>query len=808
MAVTIEAIKFDYDRTSAARDALTIRRNADDEITPPEWRRQENGRPLTSPAAYARTQGNRLTIAVQLRRTSTASDGTVRVSARGGGILGRVVQDTIVFPSQSTFSDFKVFELFGATIGSVGVGKHDITWDWSLTTDSGTTPQQTTHQIYTLLDLPKAPWGQSGSTFPGYQVPWTDGLRWACDWAAGATTLDDAAARITRELHRLGQTKLQFDTRAGAPSHFTKPGGYKTFYCTRFLRLLGSDTTVKALVNCVDCAVFVSSFVNILGGDLDQARMGPNFNTNLILGIGLPEPYRTTFTFHEVAWKPPANERAQLFDCSLQVDALDPADDHFESPMLGLGIPLGNAVGTQYHHHFVMPGHTARALRDGIRRKIDGTSSSRRPMIPEIERLLKEKYDFASWEQLVTSVDNIFLWHLLQNRTVLSPSGWTSQGSDYYEGESGAPDVAATTWISNEGSAVLRELSYECHSLAEAHLLLLHLVGEFQFPVITRRLDLRGNDAGGIGDVAFGDPADLVSLFARGNVVTFLQNEGPDFVSSSQFARDLDTRILAKPEIEAGSIPMNRFRVAEDKVRVGDHVPIQFIGEDPPAEALYKFFSASGDIYLHNDQLIYRAKQPGHQHITVFAIQAAQKTAWQRLPLFAEASDQPTLAVDSHNFTQRRNTMAFIFEGYWSSIRPLGEYGPDALRAIDQPPPEQLDLRRNGLIKIDRRDEATGDVTGTYIDLRNTGHPVVVGLSGSIRFLGADTYAFVLRHEEPVGTGRQVIYEGKTVASDQSDRPVFVVAGRFRRTPAGVNADDAAEIRDGQEEGVWVATKP
>jgi len=804
MAVTIEAIKFDYDRTSAARDALTIRTNADEEITPPEWRRRDTGGPLTSPAAYARTQGNGLSIKVQLRRTSTSSNGTVRVSARGGGILGRVVENEIVFRPQQTVSDFKVFELFGAIIGSVGVGRHQITWDWSLISDGATTPQRTTHQIYTLLDLPKAPWGQSGSPFPGYQVPWTDALRWACEWAAGATTLDEAAAKITREIHRLGQTKLQFDTRAGAPSYFTIKG-YRTFRCTKFLRLLGSDTTVKALVNCVDCAVFVSSFVNILGGDLDQARMGSVFNTNLILGIGLSRPDRTTFTYHEVAWKPPADERAPLFDCSLQVDAVRPADNVFESPMLGIGIPLGSG-DTHYHHHFVMPGHTARALRDGIRRKIDGTSSSRRTVTAEVEQRLKKEYDFSSWEQIVTSDEHIFLWHLLQNRTVLSPSGWTSQGSDYFEGESGAPDVADTIWISNKGSAVLRELSYECDSLAEAHLLLLHLLGEFQFPGITRRLDFPGNKGKGIGDVAFGDPADLVLLFARGNVVTFLQNEGPDFVSASQFARDLDARILAQPDVEAGLVEMNRFRMAADKVRVGDHIPVQFIGEDPPAEALYKFFSASGEIHVDKDQLIYRVKDPGQQHITVFAIQAGQRTAWQRLALVAEASDQRTLGVDSHNLNQRRNTMAFIFEGYWSSIRPVGEYGPDALRAIDQPPPNQLDLTRNGLFKIDRRDESNGDVTGTYIDLRNTGHPVVVGLSGNIRFIGADTYSFVLRHEEPVGTGRQVIYEGKTVASDQGDRPAFIVAGRFRRTPAGVNVDDA--LTDGQEEGVWVATKP
>jgi hypothetical protein len=294
-------------------------------------------------------------------------------------------------------------------------------------------------------------------------------------------------------------------------------------------------------------------------------------------------------------------------------------------------------------------------------------------------------------------------------------------------------------------------------------------------------------------------------LFARANVVTLLQNEGPDFVSASKFARDLDARIILKPELEAGSIEMNRFRMAEEKVRVGDDVPIQFIGEDPPGEALYKFYSASGEVHLQKDELVYRANEAKQQFITIFAIQAGQKTASQKLSLVAEASDQKSLPVDLHNFNQRRNAMAFLFEGVWSSIRPRGQYNVDELRSMVEPPPNQLDLRRNGLIRIDRRDEATGEVTGFYTDLRPT-HPVTVRLTGNIRFIGAGTYNFVLRHEEPVGTEREIIYEGQTVASDQGDRPAYIVAGRFRRTPLGENL--AAAIKDGQEEGVWVATKP
>jgi hypothetical protein len=807
MAVTIEAIKFDHDRTKATIDALTIRKNAGQNIRVPEWERQARGNPLTSPAAYARSQGNNLTIAVQLRRTSISSDGTVLVSAQGGGVLGSVGEDTVVFPAQVLVSDFKVFNLVGATIGQASVGKHEITWNWSLRPNgAGPTQQPTAHEIYTLLDLPKAPWGQAGSLFPGFQVPWTDALDWACKWASGATTPDEAADKISREIYGLGQTKVQFDIPNKASSHFTIPK-YRTFKCTKFLKLLGTATTTKALVNCTDCAVFVSSFVNILGGDLNQSRMGSNFNTNRILEIGLRQDVVTKFSYHEVAWKSPSNANAPLFDSSLQVDAIKPTDNYFESPMLGIAIPLG-APGTNYHFHLVAPFNSCQPLPGtSIRRKIDGAIVSRRHVVPEVEHLLKEEYDFSSWEETRTSDEHIFVWHFSQNRGGLSPAGWTSQSTEHFEGRSGAPDVTESIWTTDKQGAVLRELTYECDSLAEAHSLLLDLLDEFQLPGIKRRSNsIIASEQKGIGDVAFSGPDDVVLLFARANLVTLLQNERTAFLPASQFARDLDAHILSKPGSESEFIEMNRFRIAADKIQVGDEVRLQFIGEDPAEEVLYKFFSPSGEIYLRKDKLFYRASEAGQQLITIFALQAEQKTGLQKLSLVAAAatSDQTFLGLNSQNFNQRRKSMASIFEGSWSSIRPP-EYGSDNVSSKTTPT-DPLDLRRNGVFEIRSLNEATGEITGSYTDISDPLHPISVSLNGRVTFIGHGTYAFVLRHEEPAGSGLTTIYEGQIVASAEGDFPTFIVAGRFRRTPPTVNPANA--VAAGQEEGVWVATKP
>jgi hypothetical protein len=423
-----------------------------------------------------------------------------------------------------------------------------------------------------------------------------------------------------------------------------------------------------------------------------------------------------------------------------------------------------------------------------------------------VERLLKEEHNFSSWERTQTSDEHIFLWHFSQNRSAILPSGWTSQDREHFEDDLGTTHVTETIWVTENKDVVLREFTYECDSLVQAHSLLLTLLDEFQLPGIKRRFDFTiGSEQKGIGDVAFSGPGDLVLLFARANIVTFLQNEGTAFVPISQFAHDLDAEILSKAGSESGDlVEMNRFRIAADKVQVGDDVPIQFIGEALAKEALYKFFSPSGEVYVDQDQLVYRVSVPGPQLITVFALQAGQRTARQILSLVAESAttDQAFLGFNSDNLKQRSESMAFNFLDKWSSIRPVG-YEPAAIRSENYDPP-QLDLTRNGLIDIDYVDPITGEVRGSYKDLTVLEHPVTVSLSGVVRFIGNNTYSIVLSHEDPPRSADKIVYEGLTVALDDTDRGFFIVAGTFRRVRA--NRDIA--VAPGQDEGVWVATKP
>ena len=131
MPVQLEAIAFNHDTSAATGDALTIRRNATQGVTVPEWRRGLSATPEDSPAAYAKAAvaGNTLTIKVQLSctdpRLSTikvrALDADVdpwpgpggclgfiiwllRLLARAlvGNVLGEVAARTITFPASGT----------------------------------------------------------------------------------------------------------------------------------------------------------------------------------------------------------------------------------------------------------------------------------------------------------------------------------------------------------------------------------------------------------------------------------------------------------------------------------------------------------------------------------------------------------------------------------------------------------------------------------------------------------------------------------------------------------------------------------
>ena len=734
MTISIEAIKFNHDPSSATTDALTIRKNRTADVSVPEWRRGMT-LPEDSPAAYTIDQirANRLTIQVQFRRESSdPASVEVRAVANGYNVFGNVVARTINF-----VNDLSAFETFplNTPSGNPSVGVWSIAWDWFA---GGVFLQQTRHRIYTLVSAPQAPWGQPGSPFVGFQLPWTDVLDHACLQAAGARTTDEVADKLTRWLFSLGGSKLHYNEGTG-DSCFTIPG-MQTFKCTDFLQLLAADPGVRSRVNCTDCATIVSSFANILGCNLVQSKIGFEFETNLIQKIGLTFPNRQYFTFHEVAWKFPTNGNgnsaadAFVYDPCLQFDGDSNRADLNFLPTLGVKVPMGVPGSEGYHYRLIAPApggsppEEKRLTR--VHRKVDGPTATRIVTDPDHERQLADRHDFPSWrvpapeiepepepvhpcgcnsKAVTTSQvsspqpraksDQQLLMNNAFDQKRFSPSGWTLRKAEELKAEPDPFKLTDAIWTATDCSAAeLRVLSYECSSTAAARLFVLGLLGEFQVPSIKRRhkfiIDKKKTE---IGDVAFAAPDEVVLLFARANKVVLIQNAGRSLVPVSDFAHEIDVEISSKQKLDKSYIE--------------------------------------------------------------------------------EESVMPDV------------------RGSWS------------LRRLTPGDGSATDLTVDGFIQIDNRD---GEITGCYVDLRTQ---TVVTVTGSVTHVAPNSFRLVLRHPSTGGSTRQ--YEGQLVEVVEGDPGIQLVVGRYRQyypeAPAGAGAGNGPNTLvalDGQESGVWVATKP
>jgi hypothetical protein len=393
MSVLLEAIQFNHDATSATQDAFNIRKNATQFVHVPEWRRGISVNPEDAPAAYAikETQGHTITIQAKFKRTDPSIQtcyvravdpvittpppagclgllywlllvilgGLFRAILRAlfGNILGEVKARQVTFQASGE-TNFETFQLHHVRLRRAGVGVHTNMWRWQFRLQpSGTWTDfaTTAHRIYSVLEIPKAPWQQTPYNSGNIQLPWTDVLDYACNWAARAKNLDVAAGGITRSMFELGPTIVEYDCPGGGSTHYAWPG----FDCTAWLDRLHGGIGNGQYVNCTDCGTIVSTFANILGCDLWQSRMGWGFALNEILAIG-SGVWQTAcgwsgFSYHEVAWKGACTENEEVFDGCLEVDGdADPTTSP-HTPLLPVDLRFGNPGDGRYRDRLATP---------------------------------------------------------------------------------------------------------------------------------------------------------------------------------------------------------------------------------------------------------------------------------------------------------------------------------------------------------------------------------------------------------------------------------------------------------------------
>jgi hypothetical protein len=369
VGVALVALRFNHDPTAAVEDAMSIRRNAITPVPLPEWQEHRTIQPEDSPAAYALrdTFGHDLTIKGRFRVTHPPGGACVLQAIpprdaddrdnpdwpRGprdhGNVLGHIPPTTVTLP------------LHHVRLWEVGVGVHDIGWNWyyhfspdTFWTYFGTSK----HRIYTVLALPTAPWRQSANLSDS-QLPWTEVLDYACTWAYGCRTFDDVAAEVTAAVYNLGPSLVEYDCPGGGSTHYA----YPSFNCTAFLERLRGGIGNGRYVNCSDCATILSTFANVLGCDYWQSRMGYGFGLNPLLAIG-SSVWQTAcgwpgFSYHEVAWHGACTANDVISDACLQVNGgSNPVAPPYV-PLLPVNLLFGVAGAGHYRDRLASPAGAA-----------------------------------------------------------------------------------------------------------------------------------------------------------------------------------------------------------------------------------------------------------------------------------------------------------------------------------------------------------------------------------------------------------------------------------------------------------------
>lgn len=236
-------------------------------------------------------------------------------------------------------------------------------------------------------------------------------------------------------------------------------------------------------------------------------------------------------------------------------------------------------------------------------------------MDDEALRSIKTAHGFEEWAGRTTLPVNLFIRHFFVSDAMLE--GWRLLRATPIQ-LPGAPPLVQSLWAPEAGpaEALLRLDVYECDSRRAAHELLIRLIGEFQSSVVTRR------DETGVGDVNFTPLGEGGVVFSRGNLVLSLGRAGTAPLPVMEIAREVDERLTERPE---GGAPRAgaTARAAPASVATDDSAGPRVLRVEnaPEQRPMYqKIFSASGDLRVEGDELIYEPTRAGPPEIEVYSI--------------------------------------------------------------------------------------------------------------------------------------------------------------------------------------------
>lgn len=522
MNVLLKNIAFNHDPDLSKTGAFFLRRNETQVVPIPEWSSQCSSDPSCAPAAYViaalpATLTIKASISCDDQSVTSIYIQAVESPAGTTNILGRV--QGIPVNLQNGTSGLVAFQLPDARtrITNAGVRVSNIAWQWQFSIDgeNWTDFQQTHHRIYTVREMPTEPWQPKSNSSSEIHVPWTEVLDQACKWATEATDVDAAAAAVTINVFKLGETLVQYSKAASY--------AYATFNCTKFLQLLTQGFGKGQRVNCSDCATVVSTFSNILGADLSQSTMGNDFTTNPVRTIGSKNWKRRNFSFHEVAWKKNFTATDRIFDACLQVDGdgtPDVSDPNHEA-LQPINLVFDTGQSNSYKFCLFGSGECDPKPNKAQHRPF-GNSPLGFPRISDVGYLkkLREFYDFERWQDRAESRRSLTARLFDPGELGEVFKGWDKLSVTKFT-EKNFPHIIEVLFKRRRSSEEFVEITvFEAAPEEKPNDFLLQLLGHFEV------LDFTFLEEPAVGDVSFVDPDGVTVLFKRANFIAAVRSVG------------------------------------------------------------------------------------------------------------------------------------------------------------------------------------------------------------------------------------------------------------------------------------------
>lgn len=380
----VEEVHFNHDVNSATSDALNIRKTVSgDSIQAPEWKR---GAPA-QPAAYAASAlGAHVTIKARFSGGPPNEAREIRAvdawapASKPSGFLGRIAyfiapeirsvpgnvlgdtDEQLAAFDGAGASELATFTLVNHQLKTSGVGIRTTEWKWQVR-ENGTWQDfdATQHKVYLVVDMPNGPWDQD-PIGNNTQLPWTDALDYACLWALGAKTKDEAAERVTVAVNTNPNQSYTGSTMFGDDS----------YHLSWYLKQLDGGSTFT--LNCTDCADAVTTLSNLLGCDLFEGIF-TNISTKKFLTLGgnpLVEAdwLYIGWRYHEICWLHRMGQDELIYDACLQVDMKDSNVDLVHVPKHPAKMRFGMDDPNDYRYRLVKSGKATVQDRP-IRRRVD-----------------------------------------------------------------------------------------------------------------------------------------------------------------------------------------------------------------------------------------------------------------------------------------------------------------------------------------------------------------------------------------------------------------------------------------------------